>query len=89
MSRNALIASLTLLALATPAMADATSAQRAACTPDVMRLCMAEIPDVAAIKLCLKRERSNLSVACRVVMDAASSPNQRISSAGAPAATVR
>ncbi len=87
MSRSALIASLTLLAFVTPALADATAAQRAACTPDVMRLCAGDIPDVDAIKVCLKRERPRLSVACRSVMDAASSPNQRVSSAGTPART--
>lgn len=87
MSRSALFASLTLLIFASPAVADATSAQRAACTPDVMSLCMSEIPDVAAIKLCLKRERPRLSVACRTVMDAAATPNQRMSSTGIPART--
>lgn len=89
MSRFALIASFALFSLASPALAEATSAQRAACTPDVMSLCMSEIPDVAAIKLCLKRERPRLSAACRSVMDAAATPNQRISSTGIPARTVQ
>jgi hypothetical protein len=38
-----------------------------ACTPDVMRLCNAEIPDVERITACLKRNRMNLSPACKPV----------------------
>lgn len=76
MSPKALLAALSLLAVATPALAEATSAQRAACTPDVMRLCVSEIPDVGAIKLCLRRERARLSLGCRTVMDEAASPKQ-------------
>lgn len=58
----------------TPAFAEATSAQRAACTPDVWRLCASEIPDVGAIKVCLRRERVKLSASCRTVMDEADRP---------------
>jgi hypothetical protein len=38
-----------------------------ACTPDVMRLCNAEIPDVERITACLQRNRMNLSPACKPV----------------------
>ena len=41
-----------------------TPEQQQACTPDVMRLCNAEIPDVGRITACMKRNRSNLSPAC-------------------------
>lgn len=61
-------------AVSTPALAEATSAQRAACTPDVWRLCASEIPDVGAIKACLRRERVKLSASCRTVMDEAERP---------------
>ena len=49
--------------------AETTAAQRAACTPDVWRLCASEIPDVGAIKVCLRREKARLSVACRTVIE--------------------
>ena len=51
------------------ALAEGTKAQRAACTPDVFRLCSAEIPDVSGIKSCLKRENANLSSACKQAMN--------------------
>ncbi|GJE03452.1 MULTISPECIES: hypothetical protein [Methylobacterium] len=57
--------------------ADGTAAQRAACTPDVFRLCSSEIPDVGRIKACLRRERQNLSTSCQAVfneLDRAASP---------------
>ena len=38
-----------------------TEEQRVACTPDVLRLCSWEIPDVDRIVACLRRERSRLS----------------------------
>jgi hypothetical protein len=44
-----------------------TQEQQQACTPDVMRLCQAEIPDVARITSCMKRNRLNLSPACGAV----------------------
>ena len=58
-------------ASSTARAADATAAQRAACTPDVMRLCATDIPDVGAIKSCLRREKTRLSVACRTVVETA------------------
>lgn len=58
------------LALAGPAAAveRGTASERAACTPDVFRLCMSEIPNVDGIVACLKREKAHLSSACRTVM---------------------
>lgn len=47
-----------------------TATQRAACTPDVLRLCSSEIPNVPAIKACLRRQRQSLSTACQDVLDA-------------------
>jgi hypothetical protein len=41
-----------------------TPEMQQACTPDVMRLCNAEVPDVARITACMKRNRANLSPAC-------------------------
>lgn len=61
-----------LLALVTTgsALADlATPEQKKACTPDVYRLCAGEIPNVRAITACLRRQKANLSDACRAVFE--------------------
>ena len=51
----------------TPSAA-ATLQERAACTPDVLRLCSSDIPNVERIVTCMKRERSKLSRACARVV---------------------
>lgn len=64
-------ASFALLAVfigSAPAMAE-SRADRAACTPDVMRLCASQIPNASAITSCLRHQRPNLSAGCRVVID--------------------
>lgn len=55
-----------LAAYAIPSTA-ATAEERAACTPDVFRLCSSDIPHVERIVACMKRERSKLSPACAAV----------------------
>jgi hypothetical protein len=45
-----------------------TKEEQDACSPDVFRLCSAEIPDEARIVTCLNRNRPKLSPACRSVM---------------------
>lgn len=45
----------------------ATAEQRAACTPDAFRLCAGEIPNIPAITACMRKNRENLSPACRAV----------------------
>jgi len=47
-----------------------TDEQRAACTPDVFRLCSSEIPFVERIVACLKKEKHNLSAGCQAVFNA-------------------
>jgi hypothetical protein len=47
----------------------ATPEQKRACTPDVYRLCAGEIPNVRAIAACLRRQKANLSDACRAVFE--------------------
>jgi hypothetical protein len=59
---------LSLLA-AGAAHAIGTPEQRRACTPDVYRLCAGEIPNVRAITACLRRQKANLSEACRAVFE--------------------
>src|SRR5271154_6469134 len=44
-----------------------TPEMQQACTPDVMRLCNAEIPDVERITACMKRNRMSLTPACGTV----------------------
>ena len=39
------------------------------CTGDAFRLCSSEIPDVAKITACMRKQRVSLSVGCRQVMD--------------------
>jgi len=57
---------LALLLAPSPASAQGTPDQRAACEPDAMRLCGEFVPDVERIKACMYRKRSQLSPACRV-----------------------
>jgi hypothetical protein len=66
-SRANLALALTLFTTGS-ALADlATPEQKKACTPDVYRLCAGEIPNVRAITACLRRQKANLSDACRAV----------------------
>ena len=46
-----------------------TPAQRTACRPDVFRFCAGEIPNVARITACMRRNKANLSDACKAVFD--------------------
>ncbi len=48
---------------------DGTEAQRAACTPDVFRLCGWHIPDHAAIEKCLRSNMAKLNPKCRQVFE--------------------
>jgi len=58
------------LSAAAPALAEpGTPEQKKACTPDVYRLCAGEIPNVRAITACLRRQKANLSDACRAVFE--------------------
>lgn len=47
----------------------ATAEQRAACTPDAFRLCSGEIPNIPAITACMRKNKANLSSACKAVFD--------------------
>src|SRR5712672_1334664 len=55
-----------------------TMDQQMACTPDVWRLCGAEIPDVDRIVACLRRNTPQLSEPCRGVFESsANTPRRR------------
>lgn len=60
------------LLAAAPALAQGTAAQRIACGPDAYRLCASEFPSIPAISACMRREKANVSAACRDAMDGAS-----------------
>jgi hypothetical protein len=55
--------------ISSQSLAQGSSEDRAACTPDVWRLCVSSIPSVSAIVACLNKDKSKLSPACRVVMN--------------------
>jgi hypothetical protein len=46
-----------------------TAKERAACTPDVFRLCSSSIPSVSAIIACMEAKKSQLSPACRAAFN--------------------
>jgi len=68
--RLAVIITLAISLHSTSSFALGTDDQRAACTPDVFRLCGSDIPDVDRIVACLKKEKPNLSKDCRAVFNA-------------------
>jgi hypothetical protein len=51
-----------------PAAAQGTPEQQQACTPDVMRLCNAFVPDIPKITVCMKHNWASVSVACRTAL---------------------
>lgn len=57
---------------ATSAKAIGTAEQRAACTPDALRLCSSEIPDVGRVTACMRSNYGSLSPRCRAAFDSAS-----------------
>ena len=59
---------LCLIIIAGRAFAQGTPEERAACTPDVFKLCSSDIPNISAIISCLQHKKPQLSQACRVVM---------------------
>jgi hypothetical protein len=68
-----LFVSLALLSTtASPALSlsQGTPEQRLACTPDVLRLCSAFIPNPYEITTCLRERSSELSDACRAATEA-------------------
>jgi hypothetical protein len=53
-----------------PASAESVDAEkRRLCTGDAMRLCMNEIPDVALVTACMRRQKDSLSQGCKSVFD--------------------
>jgi hypothetical protein len=63
------------IAVQTPASAEerGTLEQQMACTPDVFRLCGAQIPDSNRIVACLRENTPQLSGPCRAVFESSAS----------------
>ena len=53
-----------------PSFSQGTLEQRLACTPDVLRLCSAFIPNADEITICLGEKNAELSDACRTAFEA-------------------
>ena len=62
----AVLAGITLWLGLSPAAAQGTPEQRAACENDAMRLCQEFVPDVQRITACMSQKRRYLSPRCRV-----------------------
>src|ERR1700680_211325 len=61
-----------------------TMEQQMACTPDVFRLCGAQIPDVNRIVACLQQNTPQLSGPCRAVFDSSASSDTAAPPPSAP-----
>jgi hypothetical protein len=61
-----------------------TWAQQMACTPDVMRLCSDQIPDVTRIVACLRENTPSLGNSCRAVFESNASADQPQARAAPP-----
>jgi hypothetical protein len=63
-----LAVAISLPALASPSFAFTAEAQQQ-CTGDAFRLCSSEIPNIGRITACMVKNRSSLSLGCRVELD--------------------
>ncbi len=64
LARLALIAILGLAAISNVKAAEATYAQRLACTADAFRLCSAQMPSSDAVRACMLANKARLSPGC-------------------------
>jgi hypothetical protein len=73
------LATMIAIAAASPAWSEeyrGTWAQQMACTPDVMRLCSDQIPDVNRIVACQRQNTTSLGNSCRAVFESNASAEQ-------------
>jgi len=66
---GAVALAISLVAFSSSSFAVGTAEQRAACTPDALRLCSAEIPNIPRIVACLRANKSNLSKPCQAALN--------------------
>jgi hypothetical protein len=69
--RILLVVAFGVAAAASASAGQITAEQRAACTPDAVRLCSSEIPDVARVTACMKAKQASLSSRCRAAFASA------------------
>jgi hypothetical protein len=71
LSKHICIVGVALCAISMPTASFAlgTDNERAACTPDVFRLCSSEIPNVDRIIACMRAKKASLSAPCKSVFD--------------------
>ena len=74
---------LSLMASPASAIAQGTPEEQRACTPDVLRLCSAFIPDADQITACLRQRNAELSDACRQIILVGMKPSDSSGSVGA------
>jgi hypothetical protein len=77
------VAWLSLLASPASVFAQGTPEERLACTPDVLRLCSAFMPDADQITACLRQKNAELSDACKQIILVGMKPSDGSGSAGA------
>jgi hypothetical protein len=65
----ALVLVLSVSTLATSSSFAFSSEAQQQCTGDAFRLCSSEIPNIAKITVCMRKNKANLSQGCRSVMD--------------------
>jgi hypothetical protein len=70
---------------ATESQALGTKAERAACTPDAVRLCSQHFPNVGRVVSCMRSNRANLSEACRAAMEQHDSSGRHADAGDEPA----
>jgi hypothetical protein len=68
LTSGAVVLTLALVTFSTSSFAIGTAEQRAACTPDALRLCSSEIPNIPRIVACLRQNKPNLSKPCQAAM---------------------
>jgi hypothetical protein len=77
------VAFLSLMTSPATSFAQGTLEERIACTPDVLRLCSAFIPDADQITACLRQKNAELSDACKPFILAGMNPPDSSGSAAA------
>ena len=65
---SAVALAISLVAFSGSSFAAGTAEQRAACTPDALRLCSSEIPNIPRIVACLRANKPNLSKPCQTAL---------------------
>jgi len=68
-ARTILIASLVTISTSVLRAEEGTAVQREACTPDVFRFCVMQIPNHQAIANCLNHNSYRLSKKCKLVIE--------------------